>query len=168
MSRSLYALLDITDEHHEGPIHERVATVFEVVRGHSGVLAEFRRRPGRWLLWIDVDDTPCPDCGANSGRYLQFAFIEDGKSVIGECSASQFLHEHLKFTPHQEDALRGLGWKEPVEGRTPNWHVEASTNSDVIELGRMCERTLLEVFNLRLRDRATIKFQERVLHREAS
>jgi len=168
MSRSLYSLLDITDEHHSGLVHERVATVFEVVRGHTSVLAEFRRRPGRWLLWIDVDHAPCPDCGNNSGRYVQFVFLEDGMSVIGECSASRFLHEHLKFTPEQEDALRALGWKDPVEGRTPNWHVEVTSDAEVLELGKISERTLLGVLGLGLRDRAVIKFQERILHRKAS
>ena len=168
MSDTIYTLLDIGDEDSSGPIHERIATIFEVVRGHTSVLAEFRRRPGRWLLWIDVDHAPCPDCGESSGRYVQFAFLEDGRSVIGECSASHFLCEHLKFTPDQEDALRALGWKDPVEGRTPNLHVEVTSDEGVLELGRITERTLLEVFELGLRDRAVIKFQERILHRQAS
>jgi hypothetical protein len=168
MSGSLYELLDIDDEDTSGPIHERIATIFEVVRGHTSVLAEFRRRPGRWLLWIEIDDAPCPDCGEDCGRYIQSAFLEDGRSVIGECSASHFLHQHLKFTPDQENALRTLGWKDPVEGRTPNWHVEVTTDAEVIELGRITERTLLEVFGLGLRDRAIIMFQERILHRMAS
>jgi hypothetical protein len=168
MSHSLYELLDIGDEDTNGPIHERIATIFEVVRGHTGVLAEFRRRPGRWLLWVEVDDARCPDCGENSGRYIQFAFLEDGRSLIGECSASHFVHRHLRFTSDQEDALRALGWKEPVEGRTPNWHVEVTTEDEVVELGRMTEQTLLEVFGLGLQDRAMIQFQERILHREAS
>ena len=93
MSRSLYALLDNQDEYSFGPVHKRIATIFEVVRGHTSVLAEFRRRPGRWLLWIDVDEAPCPNCGENSRRCLQFAFLEAGASVIGECSANRFLHE---------------------------------------------------------------------------
>ena len=168
MTSTLYSLLGIKDEHKAGAIHERIATIYEVVRGHTSVLAEFRRRPGRWLLWIDFDDSPCPNCGENSGRYLQFAFLEDGLSMIGECSASHFLHEHLKYTPSQEHALRALGWKDPMEGRTPNWHVEVASADEVIELGQMTERTLLEVFGLGLRDRAIIKFQERILHRRAS
>jgi hypothetical protein len=61
-----------------------------------------------------------------------------------------------------------LGWKEPVEGRTPNWHVEVTSDDQVVELGRMTERTLREVFGLGLRDRAIITFQERILHRKAS
>jgi hypothetical protein len=159
MSNTLYSLLATNYGFETGPIHERVATIFEIVRGHTSVLAEFRRRPGRWFLWIEVDDAPCPDCGANSGRYIQFAFLEDCSSLIGECSASKNVHERLKFTPDQEDALRTLGWKDPVESRTPNWHVEAASNGEVIELGRMTERTLLEVFELELQDRAIIKFQ---------
>ena len=44
MSDTIYTLLDISDEDSSGPIHERIATIFEVVRGHTSVLAEFRRR----------------------------------------------------------------------------------------------------------------------------
>lgn len=94
--------------------------------------------------------------------------IEDGISVIGECSASPFLHQRLQYTPEQEDVLRSLGWKEPMEGVTPNWHIEATSDEQLLEPGRMTERTLLEVFGLGYRDRAVIKFQERVLQHKVS
>src|ERR1700722_3187899 len=159
MSTALYSLLDAKGKFETGPIHERVATISEVVRGHTSVLAEFQRQAGRRFLWIEVDDASCLDCGEYSGRYIQFAFLEDCGCLIGECSASENLHERLKFTPNQEDALRALGWKDRVEGRTPNWHFEATSDEEVLELGRMTERTILEVFGLSLRDRAIIKFQ---------
>ena len=163
MSDTLYTRFDMMDEDDFGTIHERVTTIAEVVHGHFGVLAEFRRRPGRWLLWIDVDHVTCPDCGENSGRYVQFAFLEDGASVIGECCAGHFLHDDLKYSPDEEDALRDIGWKDPDEVLTRNWHLEVTSDDELLMLSRMTERTFTEVFGLDPGARAVVKFQERIM-----
>lgn len=55
-----------------------------------------------------------------------------------------------------------------MEGRTPNLQVEVTSDEGVLGLGRITEQTLLEVFGLGLRNRAIIKFQERILHQKAS
>jgi hypothetical protein len=144
-------------------LHQRIATIAEIRRGHKTVLREFRARPGRWHLWIEVDDVRCPDCGDYSGRYLQFALLEDGVTVIGECASSNFLDEALKFTDDQEAALRTLGWKDAEPASTPNWHFEAATDGGVATLGDLTERTLRDVFGLVDRDRAVIRFQQRIV-----
>ena len=159
---SAYALLNSRPTSVFGTPHERIATIFEVVRGHGGVLAEFRRRPGRWLLWISLDDVRCPDCADNGGRYLQFVFMEDGRSVIGECSANEFLPDELQLTEDQAEAMRALGWKDPVPEYTPNWHIEATSADEVRALGQASVHTIIDVFGLHPRDRAVIQFQRRI------
>src|SRR5664280_2129700 len=125
----------------------------------SSVTSSFWARSIKGVELVKVMVSVLPVSPWREERLRQVSHVsltdrEDGMSVIGECSASRFLHEHLKFTPEQEDALRALGWKDPVEGRTPNWHVEVTSDAEVLELGKISERTLLGVLGLGLRDRA--------------
>jgi hypothetical protein len=143
-----------------GTPHERVATIFEVTRNHHGVVREFLRRPGRWILWLDLDEVRRGDDG---GRYLQFVFLEDGVSAIAECSANQFLPGALQLSAGQMSELRGLGWHDPDPSRSPNWHLVASTAEELDRLVEATCRTILEVFGLRPGDLTVIRFQERGL-----
>ena len=160
---SLYDLLDIDDEDSSGPIHERTTTVFEMERGHASVLQEFRLRPGRWLLWVELDNITCATCGESDGRYLQFAFLERAGGVIGECADNAMLDECCKYTSEQIDALHALGWIDPIEGTTPNLHRFATTDDEVAALAVLTMRTLCEVFELGPEARVRTMFQERIL-----
>jgi len=162
MSGSLYDVLDANHGTHDGPAQERVATVFEVLRGHGAVLADFLARPGRWHLFIEVDRSRCLECGNDEGRYLQFAILEDGRSMVGECSSNAFLDDPFRLTLHQELALVELGWKMPDE-RVPNWFLEATTDQELARLADVSCATLTQVFGLDDRHRLTVRFCERVL-----
>ena len=161
---SVYDILDAFHGDRDGPSHRRWATVAEVVRGHGPVLADLAARPGRWHLFIEVDIVLCPSCGGNGGRYLQFAVLEDGVSMVGECSANVFLDEHVRLDAAQEAALARLGWRAPT-ARVPNWHHEATTEADRGELARMTGATLTEVFGLAPDDRVEVRICERILGR---
>jgi hypothetical protein len=145
----------------DGPRYERAATIFEIERACETVLQEFRVRPGLWILWIDVDDAGRAACGKHRGRQLQFVFLEDGTSVIGECRSNTLLDEEYQLTAEQEVALRALGWRDEAQPWTPNWHFEATSVDDLMTLGRMTQRTLHEVFGLTDRDRAVAGFRRR-------
>ena len=160
---TLYDLLDIDDEDSSGPIHERTTTVFEMERGHASVLQEFRLRPGRWLLWVELDNITCATCGESDGRYLQFAFLERARGVIGECADNAMLDECCKYTSEQVDALHALGWIDPIEGTTPNLHRFATTDDEVAALAVLTMRTLCEVFGLGPEVQVRTMFQERIL-----
>jgi hypothetical protein len=131
-----------------GSVHRRITTVYELTRGHGSVLAQFRGKPGRWVLNIDTDNYTCSDCGHETARFLQFMALEDGMSVIGECISNQFLDEHHKFTTGHEAALRSFGWSDPLPGQDPNWYFEANSTADLLNLDDMTNRTLREVFEL--------------------
>ena len=165
---TLYDKLNIDDESGAGPVNKRFTTLSEVDRGHASVLEEFRRRPGRWLLWMQVDDTWCKTCGVNSGRYLQFAFLEDAAGVIGECGSSEMLDDCCKYTPEQERALRSLGWRDPIEGTTPNLFFQAMTGDELAALAVLSLNTLHEVMELGPDHRLLVMFQERFLIEEAA
>ena len=139
-----------------------------MVKGHASVLAEFRRRPGRWILWIEFDRALYGDLDEKSGRYVQFAFFENGVSVIGECADNRFLGERCQLDEVQLDALAALGWKEADELHTPNWHFEVTTGAALATLGQLTEKTLLEVLGLDLREPCVIRFQERILGSDAA
>jgi hypothetical protein len=165
-AETLYDKLDIDDESGVGPVNHRTTTVSEVDGGHASVLEEFCRRPGRWLLWLEVDHSRCKDCGGGNGRFLQFAFLEHAAGVIGECSVNELLDEQHKYTPEQVDALRSLGWKDPLEGTTPNMYFLATTDEEVAALAVLTKRTLHEVFGLGPQDEVLIMFQQRMLAEE--
>jgi len=162
MSGSIYDLLAANHGTHDGPSSERVATVFEVVRGHGAVLADFLARPGRWHLFIEVDRSQCLECGNDEGRYLQFAILEDGRSMVGECSSNTFLDDPFQLTLDHELALVELGWRMPDE-RVPNWHLEATTDDEMAHLAEVSCATLTKVFGLDDRHRVTVRFCERML-----
>ena len=149
-----------------GPKHERVATAFQVATGHPTVLSELRMRPGRWILWINVDDFSFTDGEHYTGRQLQFVFMEDGISVIAECSSNVTLHKQRHLTPADEIALRTLGWHEADMVHTPHWWYEATADADMGPLGDLAERTLFDVFGLAARDRITVGFQRAYLEGE--
>jgi len=162
MSGSLYDLMAAGNAICDGPSHQRLATVFEVVRGHGTVLAELSAQPGRWLLFLELDPSVCVECGTADGRYLQFAVLEDGASVIGECSSNAFLEEPWRLTDAQELDLLAMGWQ-PPDDRVPNWYVEARTPEEVARLAAMSGEVLTDVFGLDPRQRVTVRFCEQVL-----
>jgi hypothetical protein len=147
-----------------GPTHRRVTTVGDALHGHRSALSQFRDKPGRWALIFNTGDRRCPGCGERAGmRYLQFLALEDGIAVIGECGANKFLHVDQSFSSEQEDALRRLGWTEPSSSGSPNWSVEARSDSDLVTLDRITGRTLREVFGCRDDDLLVISFFEFLL-----
>ena len=143
-----------------GPIHHRRTTVFEVTRSHGSVLGQFRAKPGRWVLSIETDQFVCANCGRDTSKFLQFMALENGSSVVGECVSNEFLDEHHKFTPDQEDVLRSLGWNEPLPPQDPNWFFEATSDVHIVALVELTDRTLREVLGLRDRDVVEIAFYE--------
>jgi hypothetical protein len=144
----------------QGSIHHRRVTVFEVAGGHGSVLAQFRAKPGRWVLTIDTARYRCADCGEETSKYLQFMALEDGASVIGECISNTFLDAHHAFTPDQELALRALGWNDPLPPKEPNWFFEATSNADLLVLSDMTYRTLREILGHSDRDVVVVSFYE--------
>jgi|HubBroStandDraft_6_1064221.scaffolds.fasta_scaffold226080_2 hypothetical protein len=144
----------------QGHVHRRRTTVFEMTRGHGSVLAQFRVKPGRWVVTIEADSYHCADCGRASSKYLQFMILENGVSVIGECVSSQFLDSHHEFTPEQEDTLRSIGWNEPVPNQDPNWFFEAEADVELITLTEMTRRTVREVMGLCDSDAVEVSFYE--------
>jgi hypothetical protein len=147
----------------QGSIHHRQATVFEVASGHGSVLAQFRAKPGRWVLTIDTARYRCADCGEETSKYLQFMALEDGASVISECISNTFLEAHNAFTPDQEHALRTLGWSDPLPSQYPNWFFEATSNGDLVALSDMTYRTLREVLGLTDRDVVAVSFYQMIV-----
>ena len=87
--------------------HRRRITVFELTRGHGSILAQFRAKPGRWVVTIVAGAYRCADCGDEIAKYLQFMALENGISVIGECVSNQFLDAHHQFS-------RGAGGRPSV------------------------------------------------------
>jgi hypothetical protein len=144
----------------QGHVHRRRTTVFEMTRGHGSVLAQFRAKPGRWVVTIEADPYCCVDCGQGNSKYLQFMILENGISVIGECVSNQFLDPHHKFTPEQEDTLRSIGWNEPSPSHEPNWFFEAGSIVELVTLSDMTQRTVREVLGLGNRDVVEISFYE--------
>jgi hypothetical protein len=143
-----------------GQVHRRRTTVFELTRGHGSILAQFRAKPGRWVVTIEADAYRCVDCGEFNSRYLQFMALENGHSVIGECVSNQFLDAHHQFTPEQEDVLRSIGWNEPAPSQEPNWFFEAATDVELITLTEMTQRTVREVMGLCDWDVVEVSFYE--------
>ena len=143
-----------------GQVHRRRTTVFEVTRGHGSVLAQFRAKPGRWVITIEAGAYRCTDCGEANSKYLQFMALENGDSVIGECVSNHFLDAYHLFTPKQEDALRSIGWNEPVPNQDPNWFFEAETDAELITLTEMTQRTVREVMGLCDWDLVDVSFYE--------
>jgi hypothetical protein len=144
----------------KGQVHRRRTAVSELTRGHGSVLAQFRAKPGRWVITMEVDAHRCVDCGEVNSKYLQFMALEDGVSVIGECVSNQFLDAHHQFTPEQEDALRSIGWNEPVPNQDPNWFFEAETDAELITLTEMTQKTIREVMGLCDWDVVEVSFYE--------
>ena len=128
-----------------GKVHRRRTTVFELTRGHGSVLAQFRAKPGRWVITIEADAHRCVGCGEVNSKYLQFMALENGVSVIGECVSNEFLDSHHQFAPEQQDALRSIGWNEPVPNQDPNWFFEAESDGDLTILTEMTRRTVRDV-----------------------
>jgi hypothetical protein len=143
-----------------GQVHRRRTTVFELTRGHRSVLAQFRAKPGRWVVTIEADKYHCMDCREVNSKYLQFMALEDGVSMIGECVSNHFLDLHHLFTSEQEDALRSIGWNEPVPNEDPNWFFEAETDVELITLTEMTQRTVREVIGLCDWDLVEVSFYE--------
>jgi hypothetical protein len=144
----------------KGQIHHRRTTVFELTRGHGSVLAQFRAKPGRWVVTIEGDPYRCADCSDRNSKYLQFMALENGLSVIGECVSNEFLDAHHKFTSDQEDILRSIGWNEPKPSQEPNWFFEVGTDAELIALNDLTRRTVLEVFGLCDWDLVEVGFYE--------
>lgn len=160
---SLYEKLALRTGAGDGTEHERVATVFEVVRGHGAVLTKLRLSRERWILWVEVDHLRLGGTEKYRGRQLQFVTLEDGTSVIGECRSNRFLDERCRFSPEQEDELRALGWKDPEPPWTPNWHFEASSDDGRHTLSFLAQRTLQETFGLGNGDLVVVGMQRRFL-----
>jgi len=141
-------------------VHRRRVTVFELTTGHGSVLAQFRAKPGRWVVTIEAGAYRCVDCGNDSSKYLQFMALENGISVIGECVSNQFLDALHQFSPEQEDVLRSIGWNEPAPSQEPNWFFEAETHDELITLTEMTRRTVREVLGLCDWDFVEVSFYE--------
>lgn len=150
----------------DGRVQERTATIFEIFKGHESVLRELCSDPGRWILWIHVDQIRFPDSTKYRGRSLQFVLMEDGESAIAECRSNHLLDERCRFTADQQDALRAIGWSDPEPPWTRNWYFEAASEGYMAELGRLTERTLREVFGLTDSDVAVVGIQRRFLKSE--
>ena len=146
-----------------GPVQRRRMTIFEFTRGHGSVLAQFRAKPGRWVLTAESERYQCSLCGGQTSKYLQFMALEDGNSVVGECVEPIPVDEHHKFTPNQEDVLRRLGWNDPAPPGEPNWFFEVNADSDLVTLDDITHRTLREVFELLQRDLIEVSFYEMVV-----
>ena len=168
---SLYEKLALRKGAGDGPEHERVATLSEVVRGHEAVLTKLRLSRERWILWVEVDHLRLGGSGVVGrgveyrGRQLQFVTLEDGTSVIAECRSNRFLDERCRFSPEQEDELRALGWKNPEPPRA-NWHFQANSDEELQTLNFLAQRTLLETFGLGEGDLVVVGMQRRFLESE--
>lgn len=86
--------------------------------------------------------------------------LENGVSLIGECVSNHFLDAHRLFTPEQEDAIRSIGWNEPVPNQDPNWFFEAETDIELITLTEMTQRIVREVMGLCDWDLVEVSFYE--------
>jgi hypothetical protein len=151
----------------DGSIHERIATVAEIERGHEAVLGEFLIHPGRWLVWIKVPPTPPNPRGRRKGRHLWFVLFEDGDSVIAEASSNQVLDEDSRLSETQEEQLFELGWREPDPLWTYNWFVELSGSEGIRAIASLASQTLRDVFGLEYFDAVAIGFQRRYLKGDA-
>ena len=169
MNGWLYERLDSSPKRIEdGPEIRRTTTVSEILRSHETVLMEFRARPGRWILTIEADAVWCPETNRHTGRNLVFVFLEDGESVIGECSASEPIAETCWLTLDEAQALRSIGWNDPLAPWTPNWYFEATSDAEIAVLARLTNQTISEVFGLAEGDQVVVAFQGCVLGEQAN
>lgn len=125
---------------HDGPIHERTATVAEIRRGHAGVLAEFLDDPGRWLVWITVDPAFQGTRTVRRMPHLWFVLLEDG--------------------------LLELGWHEPEPPWTMSFHLERTGRDGIAIIAELAAATLDQVLGLEPSDQVRLGFQRRFLDGE--
>jgi hypothetical protein len=144
-------------------VHHRQTTIHELENGHPSVLAQFRAKPGRWVLTIETCRYICADCGKETSQFIQFMALEDGVSVIGECVSNTFLDADHAFTPDEERALQALGWNDPLPPHEPNWFFEAASDADLIALCNMTSRTLREILGHGDHDVISVSFCEIVV-----
>ena len=151
---------------HDGPIHERTATVAEIRRGHAGVLAEFLDDPGRWLVWITVDPAVQGTRTVRRMPHLWFVLLEDGETVIAECSSNQVLDDDAWLDAVQEDGLLELGWHEPEPPWTMSFHLERTGRDGIAIIAELAAATLDQVLGLEPSDQVRLGFQRRFLDGE--
>jgi len=113
VTSSLYETLALRGGAGDGTRHERMATVFEIVRGHEAVLTKLRLSRERWIVWVQVDHLRLGGAGKYRGRQLQFVTVVDGTSVIGECRSNRFLDERCRVQRRTGGRAPGARVEEP-------------------------------------------------------
>jgi hypothetical protein len=148
-----------------GPVHQRVVSMHELLRGHASVIAQFQAKPGRWFVEVDLALPSCPNCKMNGRSHaLMFTALEDQTSVIAECRSNPFLDEEWRFTAHEEDMMRELGWNDASPPHRPsNWFFLATTSFDLRVLNCLTALTLCEVLRHRCSDLVQVSFNEVIL-----
>jgi len=145
-------------------VHQRLASLAEVERGHVAVLERLGRDDVRWLLWIKLDVAFERANPGQRGRLFWFALLEDGRSIIAECRSNDDLALDRRIDADQEALLVELGWKRPDGWWTTNWHFHA-TIDDVAELGQLFSTTARRVFGMASFDVVEVGFQAAVVDR---
>jgi hypothetical protein len=148
-----------------GPVHERLATIGELRRGHGAVLRRLSATLGRWLVWVRVE--PVPPATPVGGRHLWFIVVEDGSTLIAECASNHTLEGSHRLTDEQEEHLARLGWHRPDGRWTPHWSVSVSSGDGVEALCDLVSETLIGVFGLTDETRIVLGFQQSVVDRLA-
>lgn len=161
-----YARMRLRPGDHDGPIHERTATVGEIRRGHAGVLTEFLVHPGRWLVWITVDPAAQRTRTMRRMPHLWFVLLEDRETIIAECSSNQVLDEDAQLDAAQEDRLLELGWREPESPWTSSFHLQRTGRDGIAIVAELAAATLHQVLGLEPSDEVRLGFQRRFLDGE--
>jgi hypothetical protein len=145
----------------EGQSHERFSTVFEVIKGNRESLRELSKDGGLWLVSIYVDDLVLSADEPLEGRHLFFVVLDDGETLVAECSSNIVLGDRYQLSAEEELELAELGWRPPSDNLAPNWSVKVKTSEGLDALCELASITLTDVFKLSLQDRVVLGFQER-------
>jgi aryl-alcohol dehydrogenase-like predicted oxidoreductase len=119
-------------------------------------------------VWLYVDDHGSRAGEPLTGRHLWFVVLEDGQTIVAECSSNRNLHDRFKLSDEQEGSLEALGWRPPDVFWTPNWNASISSEGDLDALCALVDETLIDVFGLTNRSRIVIGFQQSFVEHSSS
>lgn len=145
-----------------GRVQGRLASLVELERGHPAVLERLLLDDNRWLLWVKLDPVFERSHPGQHGRRLWFVLLEDGRSVIAECSSNQNVAPEHAFDADCEDTLAALGWQRPDGWWTTNWHYQA-TIDELPDLSELLSATARQAFGLTSFDLVEVNFQVRTI-----
>jgi hypothetical protein len=79
-----------------------------------------------------------------TGRYVQLYVNEPG-SLHVEVSSNNYLAKENVLTEQQEASLRALGWRPPLQGRSPNFSTDLKGPQATAQAVTLTVKTLAEV-----------------------